>query len=67
MNQVDVEIVFVWNRTKSVLIDRQVAPSVILSELENIVELQVDLIVEVAHPSITHKVHRVFIEIYYST
>lgn len=50
------EIAFVWNRSKHVLIDRHVAPSLILDKLENIFELEVDLIVEVAHPSITKKV-----------
>lgn len=51
------EIAFVWNRSKNVLIDRHVAPSLILDKLENIFELEVDLIVEVAHPSITKKVN----------
>jgi len=50
------EIAFVWNRTKHVLIDCNVAPSLVLDKLENIFELEVDLIVEVAHPAITHKV-----------
>lgn len=50
------EIAFVWNRTKHVLIDCNVAPSLVLDKLENIFELEVDLIVEVAHPDITHKV-----------
>jgi len=49
------EIAFVWNRTKHVLIDCNVAPSLVLDKLENIFELEVDLIVEVAHPAITHK------------
>jgi hypothetical protein len=40
------------------LIDRHVAPSLILDKLENIFELEVDLIVEVAHPSITKKVNK---------
>jgi hypothetical protein len=35
-----------------------VAPSLILDKLENIFELEVDLIVEVAHPSITKKVNK---------
>lgn len=53
------EIAFVWNRSKHVLIDRHVAPSLILDKLENIFELEVDLIVEVAHPSITKKVRQI--------
>ena len=53
--EANVDVVFVWNRTKTVLID-QVPPSLILSELESLGDLQVDLIVEVAHPDISHKV-----------
>jgi len=56
------EIAFVWNRTKHVLIDCNVAPSLVLDKLENIFELEVDLIVEVAHPSITHKYGKLFLE-----
>ncbi|XP_057374987.1 aspartate dehydrogenase domain-containing protein-like [Daphnia carinata] len=56
------EIAFVWNRSKHVLIDRHVAPSLILDKLENIFELEVDLIVEVAHPSITKKYGQLFLE-----
>ena len=55
-NHPEFEIAFVWNRTKHVLIDCHVAPSLILDKLENIFELEVDLIVEVAHPNITKKV-----------
>jgi len=56
------EIAFVWNRTKHVLIDCNVAPSLVLDKLENIFELEVDLIVEVAHPDITHKYGKLFLE-----
>lgn len=56
------EIAFVWNRTKHVLIDCHVAPSLILDKLENIFELEVDLIVEVAHPTITKKYGKLFLE-----
>ena len=55
-NHPEFEIAFVWNRTKHVLIDCHVAPSLILDKLENIFELEVYLIVEVAHPNITKKV-----------
>ena len=50
------EIVFVWNRTKAVLIDHHVPPSLVLNLLDSLVDLQVDLIIETAHPSITQKV-----------
>lgn len=50
------EIAFVWNRSKHVLVDCHVPPSIILDKLENIFEIEVDLIVEVAHPAITKQV-----------
>lgn len=48
----DVELAFVWNRTKSAL-DGNVDQQYILADLTDFKTTNADLIVEVAHPSIT--------------
>ncbi|XP_069806114.1 aspartate dehydrogenase domain-containing protein isoform X1 [Dendropsophus ebraccatus] len=48
----NVELAFVWNRTKEKM-EHTVEPSLQLHNLEDFKEREADLIVEVAHPSIT--------------
>ena len=55
------ELAFVWNRTKSVL-DGQVEQKYILSDLKDFENRQADLVVEVAHPSVTKEFGASFLE-----
>ena len=55
------ELAFVWNRTQSV-IDGHVEPKYILTDLKDFKGRQADLIVEVAHPSITRDFGAAFLE-----
>ncbi|KAK6184979.1 hypothetical protein SNE40_007314 [Patella caerulea] len=50
----NLELCFVWNRTSSVL-NGKIDETLILKDLSDFPELNPDLIVEVAHPSITHQ------------
>ena len=51
---------FVWNRTKSVFADSSEIPaSAVLEDLSKCAERSPDVIVEVAHPSITKEVYRI--------
>ncbi|RUS78631.1 hypothetical protein EGW08_013601 [Elysia chlorotica] len=50
----DVELAFVWNRTPEALMGK-VSDSLILKDLSNFKERGADLIVEVAHPSISQQ------------
>ncbi|KAL3856234.1 hypothetical protein ACJMK2_011011 [Sinanodonta woodiana] len=52
LSQDDLSLAFVWNRTVSA-IGSEVPTDCILTDLENFAEKGADLIVEVAHPSIT--------------
>ncbi|XP_048252420.1 putative L-aspartate dehydrogenase isoform X2 [Haliotis rufescens] len=52
----DVELAFVWNRTVSALKEsRQIRPEQILEDVSDFEKYRADLVVEVAHPSITQQ------------
>lgn len=55
------ELAFVWNRTKSAL-EGKVDSKYILENLKDIEERQAELIVEVAHPSITKEYGTAFLD-----
>ena len=55
-NQTDLELAFVWNRSKEVLNSSNVPKELILENLEDCFTRHPDLIVEVAHPIIVEKV-----------
>jgi len=56
------ELCFVWNRTKSVFADSSEIPaSAVLEDLSKCAERSPDVIVEVAHPSITKEFGRTFL------
>jgi len=50
----DLELAFVWNRSPEVFSGRVHDPDLILTDLKDFAIRKPDLIVEVAHPSITH-------------
>ena len=53
LNEPSLEVVFVWNRTKDVL---RTVGGLALENLEDFAQREPDLVVEVAHPSITARV-----------
>ena len=55
-NQTDLELAFVWNRSKEVLNSSNIPKELILENLEDCSTRHPDLIVEVAHPIIVEKV-----------
>ncbi|XP_035691956.1 putative L-aspartate dehydrogenase [Branchiostoma floridae] len=57
----DVELAFVWNRSVE-NVQGQVEDKFILSDLDKFAERNPDLIVEVAHPSITEKYGEAFLD-----
>ncbi|CAL1546682.1 unnamed protein product [Lymnaea stagnalis] len=57
----DLELAFVWNRTQHAL-KGIVSDDLILDDLDSFKDRDVDLIVEVAHPSITQKFGTSFLE-----
>ncbi len=58
-----IELAFVWNRTDAaVASDSNVPPHCHLKNLENFADMGADLIVEVAHPSITQEYGHIFLE-----
>ena len=56
-NQTDLELAFVWNRSKEVLNSSNIPKELILENLEDCATRHPDLIVEVAHPIIVEKVN----------
>ncbi|XP_013786110.1 putative L-aspartate dehydrogenase [Limulus polyphemus] len=58
--QQEFELAFVWNRTKSYLAGK-VDPSLQLDDLSNFTDKHPDLVVEVAHPSITAEFGKLFV------
>ncbi|XP_040565415.1 aspartate dehydrogenase domain-containing protein [Lepeophtheirus salmonis] len=59
----NLRVAFVWNRTASVFDSSLKVPKdLILHHLEDIVLRQPDIIVEVAHPNITHKYGELFLK-----
>lgn len=56
------ELAFVWNRSPDKLKDR-IPEELILEDLEKVGERQANLIIEVAHPSITEKYGEKFLQI----
>ena len=54
----DLELAFVWNRTRAPLLDEAspVPADLVLDDLDRCAEARPDLIVEVAHPVVTEKV-----------
>ncbi|XP_076361867.1 aspartate dehydrogenase domain-containing protein-like isoform X3 [Tachypleus tridentatus] len=58
--QREFELAFVWNRTKSYLTGK-VDPSLQLDDLSNFQDRHPDLVVEVAHPSITAEFGKLFV------
>ena len=56
MEREDLELAFVWNRSPNPEMEQNVPKEKILDQLENCANFKPDLIVEVAHPSITQKV-----------
>ena len=60
LNHEDMELAFVWNRTKTVFEEDNNLPKlpkdIILDDLEDCGKTQPDLIVEVAHPIVVKKV-----------
>lgn len=58
----DLELAFVWNRTLSALQD-EVEEKYILDNLNNFAERKADLIVEVAHPSISLSHGQMFVSV----
>ncbi len=53
------ELCFVWNRSREAFNGSEIPASAIVEDLEKCGERKPDLIVEVAHPSITKKVFNV--------
>ena len=60
LNHSQMEIAFVWNRTKSVFENSGLPTNLILENLENCAKTKPDLIVEVAHPAIVKEVKQEF-------
>ena len=56
LNHENLELVFVWNRSKSVFDSSGLDQNLILENLEDCDKKNVDLIVEVSHPIIVEKV-----------
>ena len=57
LNHEDMELAFVWNRTKTVFEEENLLPKhLILDKLEDCGKTQPDLIVEVAHPIVVKQV-----------
>lgn len=57
------ELCFVWNRTvDKVTADPDIAPSLILENLDDFASRGADLIVEVSHPSLTIKYGETFLQ-----
>lgn len=54
------KIVFVWNRTADNLVD--ISPDLILPDLNTFSDYTPDLIIEVAHPSISEKFGTKFLQ-----
>ena len=57
LDQPQLELAFVWNRSKHVFDITDLPKEVILDDLENCADTNPDLIVEVAHPTIVKKVN----------
>ncbi|XP_055328522.1 aspartate dehydrogenase domain-containing protein-like isoform X2 [Paramacrobiotus metropolitanus] len=55
LRQSNLELVFIWNRTRDVLVNAEIPETLILDDLDNVGSRKCDLIVEVAHPDITKK------------
>ncbi len=52
----DLELAFVWNRSKEAFSGSNIPKELLLEKLEDCSEKKPDLIVEVAHPTITANV-----------
>ena len=60
LNHQNLELAFVWNRSKSAFDGSGLDPKLILQNLEDCGEKIADLIVEVSHPIIVEKVRFFF-------
>lgn len=60
MNEPSLEVVFVWNRSKDTL---RGLGGLVLDDLHNFAEREPDLVVEVAHPSITAQYGALFLSV----
>jgi aspartate dehydrogenase len=56
MSDPTLEVCFVWNRSRKAFEGSEIPADIILDDLEKCGERKPDLIVEVAHPTITKKV-----------
>nr|ACO15335.1 L-aspartate dehydrogenase [Caligus clemensi] len=59
----DLTIDFVWNRSSSAFESNSVPKELILSSLDDVVLRNPDIIVEVAHPDITHRYGELFLSV----
>ena len=57
-NHENLELAFVWNRSKSAFEGSGLDPNLILENLEDCDKKNADLIVEVSHPIIVEKVNK---------
>ena len=64
-NNDNLELAFVWNRTKSVFEASGLSNEAILDDLENCASKNPDLIVEVSHPIIAKKVNKILTRVFY--
>ena len=62
-DQTNLELAFVWNRSKDILNSSNIDKDYILENLEDCATRTPDLIVEVAHPIIVEKVIKILIQI----
>ena len=53
----DLELAFIWNRSKEILYEKKIDNKYILENLEECASKSPDLIVEVAHPVVVEKVN----------